>query len=340
MYQEYFGFTTSPFELSPDPAFFFSSEKSMAALASISYAISSRKGFVVMTGEVGTGKTLLLRCLLELWEREELPCVYCVGPRLSTMDFLQFMAIELGIRITDPTKGALLRALYGFLLAQFEKDLTTVLIIDEAHQIPPGVLEEIRLLANFETAQQKLLQVLLVGQPELDEKLDSTELRSLKQRIAVRCQLTPLRAEEARLYILRRLELAGAGALGSTLFPPETMQAIHNYSLGIPRLINCICEQALMSAYTRKIRTIPVEIIADVAFRFRLAPASELKRSETFSQASQMGRSIRDGSLRRASPLEATTGGPAAPQQRRPLEAGNSGSLTIASPNARNIAKG
>jgi len=231
MYQKYFGFITNPFELSPDPSFFFSSEKSTAALAAISYAISRRKGFVVMTGEVGTGKTLLLRCLLELWEREQIPFAYFIGPKLSTMDFLQYMAVELGIQVLNPSKGSLLRALYAFLLAQFDRDLTTILIIDEAHQIPQTVLEEIRLLANFETAQQKLLQVLLVGQPELDRKLDSVELRSLKQRIAVRCHLEPLRPQETFHYIQRRLELAGVGSLATAIFPSNTIQSIHNYSL-------------------------------------------------------------------------------------------------------------
>ncbi len=182
-----------------------------------------------MTGEVGTGKTLVLRCLFELWEREEIPFAYFIGPRLSTIDFLRYMAFELGIEVAEPTKGNLLRALYGFLLAQFEKGLTTVLVIDEAHQIPASVLEEIRILANFETAQQKLIQILLVGQPELEKKLDSVELRSLKQRIAVRCQLEPLRAEEIRRYIEHRLELAGAESQASTIFPAETIQS--NFTL-------------------------------------------------------------------------------------------------------------
>jgi general secretion pathway protein A len=311
MYQKYFGFVTNPFELSPDPSFFFSSEKSVDALAAISYAISRRKGFIVMTGEVGTGKTLLLRCLLELWEREQIRFAYFIGPKLSTMDFLQYMTVELEIRVPNPTKGTLLRALYGFLLAQFERDLTTILIIDEAHQIPQGVLEEIRLLANFETAQQKLLQVLLVGQPELDKKLDSIELRSLKQRIAVRCQLEPLRPEETLRYIQRRLELAGAGSLGATIFPPDTIQLIHHYSLGIPRLINCICDQALMSAYARKVLTVPIEIISEVALRFRLSHDPELKRTEMFSPKSRIARSTQDGFLQsRSSPAEANAGAP------------------------------
>jgi general secretion pathway protein A len=308
MYQEYFGFRNSPFELSPDPSFFFPSEKSTDALASISYAVSQRKGFLVMTGEVGTGKTLILRCLLELWERERLPYVYFIGPKLSTMDFLQYVALELEIKLPNPTKGTLLRALYGFLFAQFEKDLTTLLIIDEAHHLTQGVLEEIRLLANFETAQQKLLQVLLVGQPELDQKLDSLELRSLKQRIAVRCHLEPFGGEETLRYIRQRLELAG-GTHGSAIFPPDTIQSIHRYSSGIPRLINCICDQALMSAYARKLRTVHREIIDEVASRFRLTGAGDVRHTETFSPTSQTGRPAQDG-LRQArgGPVVTTTG--------------------------------
>jgi general secretion pathway protein A len=277
MYEDFFGLRGRPFELSPDPFFLFSSEKSKDALAAISYAISRRKGFVVMTGEVGTGKTLMLRCLFELWEREQLPFAYVIGPRLSTMDFLSYVTYELGLQVPEPTKGSLLRALYGFLLAQFEKGLTTILVIDEAHQVPRSVLEEIRLLANFETAQQKLIQVLLVGQPELNTKLDSPELRSLKQRIAVRCQLEPLGESEIRQYIERRLLLAGADSEAGEIFPADTIRAIACYSQGIPRLINSICDQAMIAAYARQVRTVPVDIIDQVANHFRLDPVSGLQ---------------------------------------------------------------
>jgi general secretion pathway protein A len=283
MYEEFFGLHGSPFELSPDPSFMVLSEKSREALASISYAVSRRKGFLVMTGEVGTGKTLILRCLFDLWEREHVPFAYVIGPRLSTIDFLGYIARELGIPVTEPTKGPLLRALYEFLLAQFEKGLTTVLVIDEAHQVPRTVLEEIRLLANFETAQQKLIQVLLVGQPELDKKLDSIELRSLKQRVAVRCLLEPLREDEIQRYIERRLEVAGAGAQTTTIFPAETVEAIARYSAGIPRLVNNICDQALIAAYGQKIREVPPEIIDEVALRFRLDPAFGIKPAQVRS---------------------------------------------------------
>jgi TonB family protein len=154
------------------------------------------------------------------------------------------------------------------------------LIIDEAHQIPQSVLEEVRLLANFETAQQKLLQILLVGQPELDKKLDSVELRSLKQRIAVRCHLEPLRGEEIRRYIERRLELSGADPQAAAIFPAETARAIESYSSGIPRLINSICDQALTVACARQLRVVPVEIIDEVASRFRLAPTAASRQTE------------------------------------------------------------
>jgi len=297
MYKAFFGLQVSPFELSPDPFFMVSSEKSKEALASISGAVGRRKGFIVMTGEVGTGKTLILRCLFELWEREQIPFAYFIGPRLSTTDFLSYINFELGVTVEESTKGNLLRALYGFLLAQFEKGLTTVLIIDEAHQIPRSVLEEIRLLTNFETSQQKLIQIVLAGQPELDKKLDSPELRSLKQRIAVRCTLEPLRANEIRNYIERRLVLAGADSQVTTIFPPETVKAIYCYSQGIQRLVNNICDQALVAACAQHLRVVPIGVIDEVASRFRLEPTPGLKQPERpFSPASKMECSATDNS--------------------------------------------
>jgi len=279
MYTDFFGLNRRPFELSPDPSFLFSSEKSKEALASISYAIFQRKGFVVMTGEVGTGKTLMVRCLFKSWRDQGIAFANIFAPNLSVIDFLSYAAADLGIEVTEPTKGNLLRALYGFIAAQFEKGLTTVLVIDEAHQMSMPVLEEIRMLTNVETDQQKLVQVLLVGQPELDRKLDSFELRQLKQRIAIRCQLEPLREEETRQYIERRLNLAGASAQAKTIFPPETVKAIYGYSRGTPRLVNTICDQALVAAYAVQVRVVPVEIIDVVGSYLRLQSTSN--REET-----------------------------------------------------------
>ncbi len=287
MYKDFFGLNRNPFELSPDPSFMCPLEKSKEALASIKYAVAKRKGFVVMTGEVGTGKTLIVRSLFELWKSEGIEFANIFAPRLPVIDFLINAASDLGIKVTESTKGNLLRVLYGFLVTQFQKGLTTVLVIDEAHQMPTPVLEEIRLLTNFETAEQKLVQILLVGQPELDKRLDSFELRSLKQRIAVRCQLEPLSWEETCHYIEGRLKLAGANSQANTIFPAETIRAIYRYSLGIPRLVNSICDQALIAAYAGQVRVVPVDIVDEVASYFRLQSTRNLEQTETLSSLSK-----------------------------------------------------
>ncbi len=274
MYKNFFGLNRNPFELSPDPSFICPLEKNNEALSLIGYAISQRKGFVVLTGEVGTGKTLMLRCLFESWRREGIAFANIFAPRLSVIDFLTYAASDLGIETAEPTKGNLLRAFYAFVSAQCAKGLTTVLVIDEAHQAPTHVLEEIRMLTNVETDQEKLVQVLLVGQPELDDKLDSFELRQLKQRIAVRCHLEPLREEETREYIEQRLRIAGADPSVRKIFPPETIKYIYRYSRGIPRIVNSLCDQALIAACAQHVRVIPVEIVDEVASRFRLSPVS------------------------------------------------------------------
>ena len=280
MYKDFFGLNRNPFELSPDPSFMCSTEQSNAALASILYAIENRKGFVVMTGDVGTGKTLIVRSLFEWWESQGIAFANIFAPKLPVIDFLINATSELGIKVTESTKGTLLRAFHGFLITQFQKGLTTVLVIDEAHQMPTAVLEEIRMLTNVETNQEKLVQVLLVGQPELDRKLDLFELRQLKQRIAIRCRLEPLTEEETRHYVRRRLNLAGANSQANTIFPTETVDVVHRYSRGIPRLINSICDHALVAAYALQLRVVPVEIIEEVASLFRLDPAPDPNQTE------------------------------------------------------------
>ena len=279
MYNDYFGFERSPFELSPDPSFFLPLENSKEALASIYYGLCQRKGFVVMTGEVGTGKTLVIRCLLELLKRQQIPFANIFNPRLSDIDFLRYVSFDLGIKVTEGSKSSLLHGLYNFLLVQLQKGLTTVLVVDEAHQAPLEVLEEIRLLTNLETGQQKLIQIVLAGQPEFDDKLDSFELRQLKQRIAIRCRLKPYTIMETRQYIERRLTRAGAGSTARAIFPLETVEAIHQYSSGIARLINSICDQSLIAAYARELRSVPVTVIDEVASYFRLHPAPDLMGS-------------------------------------------------------------
>ena len=275
MYNKYFGFERSPFELPPDPRFFFAMERSKEALASIYYALCKRKGFAVLTGEVGTGKTFLIRCLLELLKRKQIPFANVFNPRLSDIDFLSYVSFDLGIKVTDRSKASLLRGLYSFMLLQLQKGLTTVLVIDEAHQVSFEVLEEVMLLTNLETTEHKLIQIVLVGQPELDTKLDSFELRQLKQRIAIRCRLEPYTVMETCLYIEQRLRRAGANAVSRVIFPLETIEAIQRHSLGIPRLINSLCDQSLMVAYARQLRSVPVAVVDEVAAYFRLNPVEE-----------------------------------------------------------------
>jgi len=270
MYKAFFGLTRNPFEISPDPYFLFSTARHNEALASIVHGVLRHKGFIVVTGEVGTGKTLLVRCLMELLRRQEIASANVFNPCLSPLEFLRYIVGDLGIKATNQDKGSLLLELNNYLIARHRKNTTTVLIVDEAQLLEPELLEEIRLLTNLETSQQKLLQIVLVGQPELDKRMDSAGLRQLKQRIALRCQLEPLTEEEAKSYILRRLQRAGANSHATTMFPGETIASVYRYSKGIPRLINTVCENALIISYAGKTQSVRPEVIDEVAKDLRL----------------------------------------------------------------------
>lgn len=271
MYKSFFGLTRNPFDLTPDPTCFVSTKRHNEALAALYYGIRWHKGFVVVTGEVGTGKTLLLRCLLRLLkDSRDVAYAYLFNSRLSATEFLQYILSDFGLPATGKNKGELLLALGQFLLSRGSKRLTTVLIIDEAHHLSDELLEEVRLLSNLETTDDKLLQIVLVGQPELDDKLDSIGLRQLKQRIALRAHLGSLQPEETREYIKKRLEIAGGGAHRDPIFSAEAIAAVHRYSQGLPRLINTLCENGLIAAYAKQSPRITPEIIEDVAKQFRL----------------------------------------------------------------------
>jgi general secretion pathway protein A len=271
MYKGFFNLTRNPFELTPDPEFLFATKRHNEALAALYYGVRRHKGFVVLTGEVGTGKTLLLRCLLRLFKQSsDVAYAYVFNSLLAPTEFLQYILSDLGLATSGKNKSELLLALGQFLIGRNAKKQTTVLIVDEAHHLSPDILEEIRLLTNLETSDAKLLQILLVGQPELDEKLDSVGLRQLKQRIALRAHLDPLDPEETRGYIERRLQIAGANSHGLALFPPATVAAVYRHSRGFPRLINTICENALVTAYAKQQRSVSPEIIHGIAEDFRL----------------------------------------------------------------------
>jgi general secretion pathway protein A len=195
---------------------------------------------------------------------------------------LQYLASDLGLPAGSKNKGELLLQIAQYVIGRSQRGLTTALVVDEAHHLSAEILEEIRLLSNLETPQEKLLQILLVGQPELDEKLDSVSLRQLKQRIALRSHLLPLTSDETKGYVERRLQLAGC-PYPSVLFPPETIAAVYQHSQGLPRLINTVCENALIAAYARQMRSVSPEIIDDIATDFRLGiqtPALERSASD------------------------------------------------------------
>lgn len=271
MYKGFYNLTRSPFDLTPDPACFVATPRHNEALAALYYGIRRHKGVVVVTGEVGTGKTLLLRCLLQLFKQGPgISYAYLYNCRLSPTEFLHYTVCDFGLPAPDLTKSKLLFELSSYVTSRGIKGLTTVLIVDEAHNLSVELLEEIRLLSNLETNDDKLLQIVLVGQPELDEKLDSFQLRPLKQRIALRSHLPSLELHETEKYILERLAIAGADARKDLIFSPRAIKAIHVYSSGLPRLINSICENALINGYAKQMRTITPELIAEVAEEFHL----------------------------------------------------------------------
>jgi type II secretory pathway predicted ATPase ExeA len=271
MYETFFKLARNPFNPTPDPVCFVPTKRHNEALAALYHGVRQHKGFVVLTGEVGTGKTLLLRCLLGLLkESKDVAYAYLFNGRLSPTEFLQYILSDFGLPAIGKSKYELLLDLGRFLASRGSMRMTTILIVDEAHHLSADILEEVRLLSNLETTDEKLLQIVLVGQPELDQKLDSVELRQLKQRIAVRTQLGALDAEETRRYIEQRLQIAAAEPLSSPLFSEAAILAVYRYSRGLPRLINTICENALIAAYARRLLSVTPEIIEYVAKSFRL----------------------------------------------------------------------
>jgi general secretion pathway protein A len=275
VYKQFYSLTRSPFEISPDPRFYYPTPLHNEALANLLYGIKKRKGFVVTTGEVGTGKTLLLQCLMQWLSRNQIAFSHIFNPRLTVIEFFQYFCADLGLPCEGKNKSELLIQLNQYLIGRYRRGSTTVLIVDEGQLLEWEVLEEIRLLTNLETVQQKLLQIILVGQPELEDKLDSSNLRQLKQRISFRCRLEPLSREELKKYIDRRLEVAGARPGSPALFPEATVDQVLRYSKGIPRLVNTICESALITGYARQVRSITPEIIDQVAIDSRLEEVAQ-----------------------------------------------------------------
>src|ERR1700737_3294295 len=225
MYNAFFGFKESPFSLSPDPAFFYRSGQHEEALANLVYGVQARKGFIVLTGEVGTGKTTMLECLRDYLESQYIEFAFIFNSRINASQFFEMIAYDLDLHCERTSKTEVLFALNSLLIDQNNRGRTTVLIIDEAHNLDSDVLEEIRLLGNLEDRQGKLVQVVLAGQPELDRKLDAPNLRNLKQRIVLRCTLEPFTLQDSTEYINTRL--AKAGMPDQAVFPPALIAEVH-----------------------------------------------------------------------------------------------------------------
>ena len=268
MYNAYFGLTEHPFNLSPDPAFLYRSPQHEEALANLTYGVKSRKGFIVLTGEVGTGKTTLLECLRDYLEEQEVLFAFTFNSRLTADQFFEFIAYDLDLQCQRDSKAQVLLALQQLLLQRAAKGATAALIVDEAHDLGWDVLEEIRMLGNLENRAGKLLQIVLAGQPELDRKLDAPNLRQLKQRVVLRVSLTGLKEAETFEYI--RTRLAKCGLEDQTVFPPEILVQIHRRAQGIPRLINIICDNLLLTAFAMEMRTTTLEMLDEVTADMRL----------------------------------------------------------------------
>jgi len=274
MYKKFFGLRANPFSVSPDPHYLFLTRHMQEALDCLTYGIQSRKGFILLTGEVGTGKTTLINKLLELLHDQQLPTAFIFNSRLDVTQFLNYMMQDFGIPCDAKTKSKVLIQFYNWLLDRYRAGETAVLIVDEAQNLSEELLEEIRMMTNVESSTDKLLQIVLVGQPELEQKIKQPQLRQLRQRITLRARTYPLSLGETKLYVNQRLRIAGSK--GEEIFDPASLAAIYRYSSGIPRVVNLICEHCLVSAFVDRQSVVKVNVVDAVARDFDLGDGYNL----------------------------------------------------------------
>jgi general secretion pathway protein A len=268
VYRAFFGFKKDPFSLSPDPAFLYRSEQHEEALSNLIYGVQARKGFIVLTGEVGTGKTTMLECLRDYLYDQRVEFAFLFNSRISPQQFFEMLAYDFDLKCDRTSKTEVLIALNQMLLTQAERGSTAVLIVDEAQNLEWEVLEEVRLLGNLENRYGKLLQIILTGQPEFDRKLDTPNLRQLKQRIVLRYDLKPFTEEEVASYINTRM--ARAGIPDQTIIPADLMPEIQRRTQGIPRIINVFCDNLLLTAFADASKVVTMEMLDDVSADMRL----------------------------------------------------------------------
>jgi general secretion pathway protein A len=306
MYKSFFQLQSNPFGGSPDPRFLYMMPHTREALAGLEFGISTRKGFIVLTGEVGTGKTTLLRRALASFDPSQVLTSFVFNPRLEVLDFLEFVLSDFGLTPTSRTKSGMLIQLNRWLVERFRQEQVCVIVVDEAQNLSWELLEEIRLLTNLEASSEKLLQIVLSGQPEFEDKLRQTELRQLRQRVALWCRTQPLTEEQTATYIDQRLLTARAPGTNSTvegdqpIFSPDAIPLIHRASHGIPRIINLICEHSLIFAYVEDLHHIPAAMVSAVIQDLDLEPPSVVISSplHKYGEAVSTSRAVSALSLR------------------------------------------
>jgi general secretion pathway protein A len=281
LYQGFYRLNDHPFRLTPDPAYVFLTTQHREALSGLLYSVRTRLGLTVLIGEAGTGKTTLLRTLTHLYEGRNFVLARCNNPTLSTEEFYDLLLCELGVECPSSLKSRQLKALQDALLRFRYAGKSVILIVDEAQKLPLELLEEIRLLLNMETPREKLLQIMMAGQPELGIVIDRPELRQLKQRVSAFFRLKPLSVEEVREYVQHRLSQAGLPE--QKLFTEELIGLIYQYTEGIPRLVNSICDAALQTGFALQSPIITASIIQEAAGDLQLSGPDDVRAKEEFS---------------------------------------------------------
>ena len=288
MYKSFFGLQENPFNVSPDPRYMFVTKEIEEALSGLMYGIQTRKGILTLTGEVGTGKTTLINRLLNWLNTQGTKSAFIFNSRMNSSQLFDFVLAEFEIACTSTSKSQQLMKLNQWLMERYKAGETAVLIVDEAQNLTFPVLEEIRLLTNFETSTHKLLQIVLSGQPELEEKLKLPQLRQLRQRITIRSKTSSLTKAQTHSYIQERLRIAGAVSNEEPIFSAQAIDTVHLYSLGVPRVVNLLCEHALINAYVAHNRTIQPTVVEAVAREFQLDEVEPVAPPESLRNSAEM----------------------------------------------------